>query len=100
MSDPDLDQASPISFGGFVNRKKPVTVTWELLEDDSGPRRILVDVDAPLRPFGSDPTPPRGTPLPSQLGGSKALANGIDDETEDNVLLPVTGDGPPEEQPK
>jgi hypothetical protein len=41
-------------------------VTWEILDDldEEAPResvRVFVDVEAPLRPFGSIPTPPRGS---------------------------------------
>jgi len=93
VRDPVLDQApaDPLGLGlalrgGPVNRKKPVTVTWELLERDDGPTHVVVDVDAPLRPFGVDPTPPRGTPLP----GAAALANKVDDETVDDIELPVS----------
>jgi hypothetical protein len=76
--------------------KNRVAVTWELvgdLDDEvptapdgvpaiGGPAtrspapggRVLVDVEAPLRPFGSMPTPPKGTPRapmqPPQRGHS------------------------------
>ena len=72
-------------------RKKPVTVTWELLDDDSGPKSIVVDVDAPLRPFGADTTPPRGTLSP----GAKANANFVEDDTQNDLLLPVSEEGEP-----
>ncbi len=40
-------------------KRGKASVVWELV-DVGGAPRLLVDVDAPLRPFGTDPTPPRG----------------------------------------
>jgi hypothetical protein len=37
-------------------KKTASTVVWELSEEG----RVVVDVDAPLRPFGALPTPPKG----------------------------------------
>ena len=39
-----------------MTKRGKATVVWEL--SDEG--RVVVDVDAPLRPFGALPTPPRG----------------------------------------
>lgn len=41
------------------NGRRTASVVWELSEDEG---MVVVDVDAPLRPFGSI-TPPRGTKL-------------------------------------
>ena len=38
--------------------RRKASVVWELTDDE----RLVVDVDAPLRPFGAVPTPPRGVP--------------------------------------
>src|SRR5687768_4587892 len=75
-------------FRGISVRKKPVNVTWELLEDEQGPKSVVVDVDSPLRPFGSDPTPAGGTPMLPPLPGTQAAANALslEDDTEDIVL--------------
>lgn len=40
-------------------KRGKASVVWELV-DVGGAQRLVVDVDAPLRPFGTDPTPPRG----------------------------------------
>jgi hypothetical protein len=51
-------------------RVREVAVTWELIGETEGSARVLVDVEAPLRPFGAMPTPPKGTTaaLPTQKG--------------------------------
>ncbi len=43
-------------------KRGKASVVWELLEVE-GAQRLVVDVDAPLRPFGADPTPPHGIKL-------------------------------------
>jgi hypothetical protein len=41
-----------------MNPRRTATVVWELSEEGT----VVVDVDAPVRPFGEVPhTPPRGT---------------------------------------
>lgn len=47
---------------------RAATVTWELvtpddIDEETPPEgmRVVVDVDAPMRPFGAAATPPRGT---------------------------------------
>lgn len=47
-------------------RRGKASVVWELW-DIEGAQRLVVDVDAPLRPFGADPTPPHGIKLPGHL---------------------------------
>jgi len=44
-------------------KKGKASVVWELV-DAEGAQRLVVDVDAPLRPFGADPTPPYGVRAP------------------------------------
>jgi hypothetical protein len=44
--------------------RRPATVVWELSQEGT----VVVDVDAPVRPFGEVPhTPPRGTMVPNDL---------------------------------
>jgi hypothetical protein len=49
-----------------------VLVTWELPDEPEQATRIVVDLVAPLRPFGSSSTPPKGIaaeePMPEQRG--------------------------------
>lgn len=41
-----------------MNTRRAATVVWELSQEGT----VVVDVDAPVRPFGAIPhTPPRGT---------------------------------------
>ncbi|OGQ26243.1 MAG: hypothetical protein A2138_04290 [Deltaproteobacteria bacterium RBG_16_71_12] len=47
-------------------KRGKASVVWELLEVE-GAQRLVVDVDAPLRPFGADPTPPHGIKLSCDL---------------------------------
>ena len=51
-------------------KTRETAVTWELIGETEGSARVLVDVEAPLRPFGAMPTPPKGTVhlLPPQKG--------------------------------
>ncbi|MCC7073192.1 MAG: hypothetical protein IT383_17860 [Deltaproteobacteria bacterium] len=44
-------------------KRAKASVVWELV-DAEGAQRLVVDVDAPLRPFGADPTPPYGVRAP------------------------------------
>lgn len=65
-------------------KRGKASVVWELVDVD-GAQRLMVDVDAPLRPFGADPTPPHGIRLPNafddptqegdDLGLDRALAD-------------------------
>jgi hypothetical protein len=51
-------------------RHQKVSVVWELLEEPEPGQvtKVLVDVDAPLRPFGAVPlTPPKGILAPGPL---------------------------------
>ena len=43
------------------------SVVWELSELSAEDGVVVVDVDAPLRPFGTVPTPPRGTARESAM---------------------------------
>lgn len=47
-------------------KRGKASVVWELV-DAEGAARLVVDVDAPLRPFGADPTPPHGTRMPADF---------------------------------
>lgn len=51
-------------------KTREIAVTWELIGESEGSARVLVDVEAPLRPFGTMPTPPKGSVrlLPPQKG--------------------------------
>lgn len=69
-------------------RKGKTSVVWELVEAEGSPR-LVVDVDAPLRPFGADPTPPHGTRLPS------ATDDGLSDDTLLDVELPAPSEPAP-----
>lgn len=47
-----------------TNPRRAATVVWELSQEGT----VVVDVDAPVRPFGEVPlTPPRGTAVPNDL---------------------------------
>lgn len=71
--------------------------TWELVgeldEEVSKEGRVVVDVEAPLRPFGSMPTPPKGVPVMTdalmQKGRamSPLLHNPALDEVTDEALV-------------
>ena len=50
-----------------MTSKKAAQVVWEL--SDEG--RVVVDVDVPLRPFGSMPTPPKGTLAAKKKDGTE-----------------------------
>lgn len=63
-------------------KRGKASVVWELVDVD-GAQRLLVDVDAPLRPFGADPTPPQGTRMPT-LGPDGSL---LDDDTDTELEL-------------
>lgn len=77
-------------------RKAKASVVWELL-DVEGAQRLVVDVDAPLRPFGADPTPPQGTAMPGRLDGPGAAdeAASLRDDTLLDLELPVEPPAPP-----
>lgn len=47
-------------------KRGKASVVWEMV-DVEGAQRLVVDVDAPLRPFGADPTPPHGIKLPGNF---------------------------------
>lgn len=55
-------------------KRAKASVVWELVDAD-GAQRLVVDVDAPLRPFGADPTPPHGVALPAMAQGESALCD-------------------------
>lgn len=71
-------------------RKAKASVVWELL-DVEGAQRLVVDVDAPLRPFGADPTPPQGIAMP----GAADEAASLRDDTLLDLELPVEPPAPP-----
>jgi hypothetical protein len=50
--------------GGAGGTRRAATVVWELSQEGT----VVVDVDAPVRPFGEVPhTPPRGTRVRDDL---------------------------------
>lgn len=57
-----------------VHTRRAATVVWELSQEGT----VVVDVDAPVRPFGGLPrTPP--------LGKAAGVQDDLDDPTEDVV---------------
>lgn len=76
-------------------KRGKASVVWELVDVD-GAQRLLVDVDAPLRPFGADPTPPQGTRMPAFAAAGSALDEDTELDLELDLDLPeLPLPGPP-----